>query len=80
MMRIYDIAPSPHPAGYESTEGMYLPVNSLNQIPAEEMTADELRRGLCQKSRGNVKVCVTCPGGCRWGWELVRRMENENSL
>lgn len=23
-------------------------------------------------------VCKTCPGGCRWGRELVRRMENAN--
>jgi hypothetical protein len=47
----------------------------MHPIPIEEHTTEDLRRAMCQKSGGNVNVCKTCQGGCRWGRELVRRLE-----
>lgn len=80
MMRCGDIRQGPGPTVMEKTEELYLPEDKMHDIPVEDMTAEQLRRGLCQKSGGRVEVCKTCPGGCRWGVEMVRRMENENSL
>lgn len=54
------------------TDGMYF-ANTLGPRKVEDMTVEELRRGLCQKSEGSIDVCRTCPGGCRWGKELVKR-------
>lgn len=78
MMRCGDIRQGPDPTVIEKTEGMYLPKNSCHGVSLDDMTTEKLRRGLCQKSGGRVEVCKTCPGGCRWGMELVRRMENAN--
>lgn len=59
------------------TDNMYFSVDPSYPRKVEDMSANELRRGLCQKSGGDIAVCKTCPGGCRWGLELVRR-EKEN--
>lgn len=64
------------------SDQMYLPANPLCPRKVEEMTEEELRRGLCQKSRGDARNCMSCPGGCRWGKELARRTaggEKENA-
>ena len=75
MMRCGDIRQGPDPTVIEKTEGMYLPEDKMHDIPVEDMTTEQLRRGLCQKSGGRVEVYKTCPGGCRFGGEMVRRME-----
>lgn len=77
MMRCGDIQQGPNPTALERTDSMYLPVDPYREIMPEEMTTDELRRGLCHRCGGRVDVCKTCAGGCRWGREMVRRMENE---
>ena len=76
-MRTDDIVMGGRILAHMRTPEIYLPASVLMPMPVAEMTVEQLRRGLCQKSRGDVKVCVTCPGGCRWGLELVRRGEHE---
>lgn len=52
------------------TPELYVPLRQT----AEEMTVEHLRRGLCQKCRGDWHVCQTCPGGCSYGNRLVQVM------
>lgn len=75
-MRTSDIVMGSKPTAYDMTESMYIKNNRQHPIPVEEMPTDQLMRGLCQKSRGNSDVCKTCPGGCKFGNEIVRREEN----
>ena len=67
-----------YPSAYERTEEIYLPTIMGKPYPLEELPLEALQHAMCQKSGGRVDVCKTCPGGCRWGRELVRRMENAN--
>lgn len=69
-----------YPTTLDRTDEIYLPTDMGRPIPAKQLPTEILRRGLCQKSGGKVEVCKTCTGGCRFGREMVRRMENENSL
>lgn len=55
------------------THEMYVPERQT----AEEMTVENLRRGLCPKSRGDWHVCEHCPGGCSYGRRLVQVMRGE---
>lgn len=64
-----------YPSAYERTEEMYLPTDMGKPIPVEQLTMDELRRGLCQRSGGRVDACRNCAAGCRWAREMVRRMD-----
>ena len=51
---------------------MYMPVKIGR--PVEEMTIEQLRRGLCYKSGGDLEVCRTCPGKkCRVARILLAR-------
>lgn len=50
--------------------GLYMP----SRRKAEEMTAAQLRRGLCAKSAGNWHACEVCQGGCSIGDRLVAIM------
>lgn len=75
-MRTNDIVMGSKPTATDMTPELYMRHNSLHPIPIEERDVKELRRGLCQKSAGNVAVCKTCPGGCCFGKELLRRMES----
>lgn len=75
-MRTSDIVQGPRATAHEVTEGMYLRNTRLNPTPVEERPIEELRAAMCPKSAGNMNVCKTCPGGCRFGWEMVRRMED----
>lgn len=74
-MRTDDIVQAPRAAAYEVTEGMYLRNTRLNPTPVEERPTEELRVAMCPKSAGRVEVCKTCPGGCRFGREMVRKMD-----
>lgn len=73
MMRVGDIAQGMRPTNVDHTPEMYLPARRNERLDPAELTDDELRRGLCAKSCGDVAVCKTCAGGCRWGVELARR-------
>lgn len=57
---------------YHRTETMYMPVKRDTQV--EAMTSEQLRRGLCYKSGGDLEVCRTCPGQkCRVARILLER-------
>lgn len=73
-MRTSDIAQI-YPSTIERTDEMYLPTVMGKPIPVEQLTMDELRRGLCQRSGGRVDACRNCAAGCRWGREMVRKLE-----
>ena len=75
MMRCGDIRQGPKPTEMDMTPELYIRSSKMHPIPIEEHTTEDLRRAMCQKSGGDVNVCRTCPGGCRLGRELVRRME-----
>lgn len=64
------------PSAYERTEEIYLPTIMGKPYPMEELPLEALQHAMCAKSGGRVEVCKACPGGCRFGRELVRRMEN----
>lgn len=55
------------------THEMYLP----ERISAEQMSDDELFRGLCAKSRGRLEACETCAGKCVFGRLLLARREGD---
>lgn len=55
------------------TPELYVPQRQT----AEEMTVENLRRGLCPKCRGDWQVCQTCPGGCSYGNRLVQVMTGQ---
>lgn len=74
-MRTNDIVMGSKPTAHDMTPDIYIPVNNQHPIPLEEDPTEHLMRGMCQKSGGSVDVCKTCPGGCRWGKEILRRME-----
>lgn len=74
MMRCGDIRQGARPTELDVTPGLYIRTHPDHEIPIEEHTLSDLRRGLCQKSGGHVDVCKTCAGGCRWGKELLRRL------
>ena len=51
---------------------MYMPVKIGR--PVEGMTSEQLRRGLCYKSGGDLEVCKACPGQkCRVARILLER-------
>lgn len=57
---------------YHRTDTMYMPVKIGR--PVEGMTSEQLRRGLCYKSGGDLEVCRTCPGQkCRVARILLAR-------
>ena len=57
---------------YHRTETMYMPVKIGR--PVEAMTSEQLRRGLCYKSGGDLEVCRACPGQkCRVARILLER-------
>lgn len=64
-----------YPSAYERTEEIYLPTDMGKHYPLEELPLEALQHAMCAKSHGKVEVCKTCPGGCRFGGEMVRRME-----
>lgn len=55
------------------TPELYVPQRQT----AEEMTVENLRRGLCPKCRGDWQVCQTCPGGCSYDNRLVQVMTGQ---
>lgn len=57
---------------YHRTDTMYMPVK--RDVPVEEMTSEQLRRGLCYKSGGSLAACRACPGDkCRVARILLER-------
>lgn len=76
MMRTGDIFQGAPVTISDRTPELYLPTDMGRHIPVEELSMEELQRGLCQKCAGDVNVCKTCPGGCRFGREIVRRMSD----
>ena len=57
---------------YHRTESMYMPVKIGRAV--EGMTSEQLRRGLCYKSGGDLEVCRACPGQkCRVARILLER-------
>ena len=54
------------------TDSLYMPTN----VPIEQMTHQDLRKGLCYRCGGNLQVCISdCPAPCAFGRELMRRCE-----
>lgn len=52
----------------DRTENMYLP----SQVPVEEMSLSEARRGLCARAMGSTAACRSgCGGGCRFGRRVI---------
>src|SRR5699024_10806420 len=50
------------------TENMYLP----SQVPVEEMSLSEARRGLCARAMGSTAACRSdCGAGCRFGRRVM---------
>lgn len=70
-MRQYDIALNPLPE-FLRTPDMYVPPKK----PVEDMTVEQLARGMCAKSQKNLSVCLACPARCSFGRELIRRVES----
>lgn len=68
-MRTTDIRMAPRGDIY--THAMYMP----SRTKAEDMTASQLRRGLCGKAAGNWHTCETCAGGCTIGRRLAAIMQ-----
>ena len=74
-MRTNDITQLSKPVELERTRDLYLPARLIPPMTVEELTVSDLRKGLCAKAAGNVNICRSCSGGCRWGMELVRRVD-----
>lgn len=72
-MRTEDIAYGGIVQSWECTPAMYLPCRNRETLDLQAQPESVVRRGLCSKSGGNVDVCKTCPGGCRFGAEMMRR-------
>lgn len=52
----------------DRTENMYLP----SQVPVEEMSLSEARRGLCARAMGSTAACRSgCGAGCRFGRRVM---------
>lgn len=52
----------------DRTENMYLP----SQVPVEEMSLSEARRGLCARAMGSTVACRSgCGAGCRFGRRVM---------
>lgn len=52
----------------DRTENMYLP----SQVPVEEMSLSEARRGLCPRAMGSTAACRSdCGAGCRFGRRVM---------
>ncbi len=62
-MRTNDIVQGSKPTAADMTPELYIRHSTLHPIPVEERSVEELRKGLCQKSAGNVNVCKNCPAG-----------------
>lgn len=64
------------PNGYgisNYSTGLYMP----SRRKAEEMTAEQLRQGLCAKSAGDWHNCEHCAGGCSIGRRLISIMRGD---
>ena len=57
------------------THDMYVPPKK----PVEDMTVEQLARGMCAKSRGFLSACWACPALCSFGRELIRRCSTNDS-
>lgn len=52
----------------DRTENMYLP----SQVPVEEMSLSEARRGLCARAMGSTVACRSgCGAVCRFGRRVM---------
>lgn len=52
----------------DRTENMYLP----SQVPVEEMSMTQARRGLCPRAMGSTAACRSdCGAGCRFGRRVM---------
>lgn len=53
---------------WDRTENMYLP----SQVPVEEMSLSEARRGLCARAMGSTAACRSgCGALCRFGRRVM---------
>ena len=58
----------------DRTENMYLP----SQVPVEEMSLSEARRGLCARAMGSTAACRSgCGAGCRFGRRVMELEDAE---
>lgn len=73
-MRQYDIALNPLPE-FLRTPDMYVPPRK----PVEDMTNEQLTRGMCAKSQKYLSVCLACPARCSFGRELIRRCSTNDN-
>lgn len=53
------------------TPSMYMPY----KVPAERMTLEQARRGLCPRINGNVSLCRQCPAPCPMGKRCMELTE-----
>lgn len=57
------------------TRSLYIHVS--DQRPLERLPDEEIRLGLCQRSRGQLSACEACKAPCIFGKLLLRRMEGK---
>ena len=57
------------------TRSMY--IHTSDQRPLERLPDEEIRRGLCQRSRGQLSACEACKAPCIFGRLLMRRREGK---
>lgn len=57
------------------TRSMY--IHTSDQRPLERLPDEEIRRGLCQRSRGQLSACEACKAPCIFGKLLLRRREGQ---
>ena len=56
----------------DRTENLYLP----SQVPVEEMSMTQARRGLCARAMGSTTACRSgCGAGCRFGRRVMELAE-----
>lgn len=58
----------------DRTENLYLP----SQVPVEEMSMTQARRGLCARAMGSTTACRSgCGAGCRFGRRVMELEDAE---
>lgn len=57
------------------TRSMY--IHTSDQRPLERLPDEEIKRGLCQRSRGQLSACEACKAPCIFGKLLMRRRKEQ---
>lgn len=70
-MKLSAMPPKVKIPAWVKTTDLYIPKRDGQDITSRP--DDDLMRGLCPRSAGNLSICETCRGGCSFGAELLRR-------